>query len=99
MQHVGEKEVDTLEIHVYAGADGEFTLYDDEGDGYNYEHGKYSETVLYWNDGARELTIGNRSGKFPGMKENVYFSIRIIDEKGMGNPKVVLYTGEGIRVD
>ena len=33
VQHSGEKAWDDLEIRVYPGADSQFTLYEDEGDG------------------------------------------------------------------
>ena len=53
MQYVGEKSWDNLEIRVYPGADGSFTLYEDEGDGYNYEQGYYATITFQWNDKAR----------------------------------------------
>ena len=67
MQYVGEKSWDDLEIRVYPGADGTFTLYEDEGDSYNYENGYYATTTFTWNDRSRELTIGTRQGGYPGM--------------------------------
>lgn len=41
MQYTGEKPWDHLEIRIYPGADGDFTLYEDEGNNYNYERGVY----------------------------------------------------------
>jgi alpha-D-xyloside xylohydrolase len=42
VQYATEKKWDNLEIRVYEGADGEFVLYEDENDNYNYEKGAYS---------------------------------------------------------
>ena len=67
MQYVGEKAWDNLEIRIYPGADGEFTLYEDEGDSYNYEKGYYATITFKWNDRARKLTIGTRQGGYKGM--------------------------------
>lgn len=60
---------DPIELRVYPGADGTFTIYEDEGDNYNYEKGAYSTIPIRWDDSRRTLTIGKRSGTFAGMKK------------------------------
>ena len=79
MQYVGEKAWDNLEIRVYPGADGDFTLYEDEGDGYNYEKGIYITITFHWNNKSRTLTIGNRKGEYPGMLKTRRFTIVLPD--------------------
>ena len=79
MQYVGEKAWDNLEIRVYPGADGDFTLYEDEGDGYNYEKGIYITITFHWNNKSRTLTIGNRKGEYPGMLKTRLFTIVLPD--------------------
>ena len=79
MQYVGEKEWDQLEIRVYPGANGSFVLYEDEGDGYNYEKGAYSTITFSWNDKARQLTIGARKGDFPGLLKSRQFTVVLPD--------------------
>jgi alpha-D-xyloside xylohydrolase len=64
-----------IELRVYRGADGAFTLYEDEGDNYNYEKGKYATIPITWNEADQKLTIGRRRGKFPGMLKNRTFRI------------------------
>ena len=64
VQYAEEKEWDNLEIRIYEGADGEFTLYEDENDNYNYEKGLYSTITFNWNDGSKTLTISDREGSF-----------------------------------
>ncbi len=81
MQYVGEKAWDHLELRVYPGADGSFTLYEDEGDGYNYENGVYSTIVFQWNDKTRTFTIGERTGQYPGMLGTRQFTIVLPDGK------------------
>ena len=63
----------TLEIQVYEGADGSFTLYEDTGDGYGYEQGEFTRIPLSWNDKQHTLTIGIRQGTFPGMQKSRTF--------------------------
>jgi alpha-D-xyloside xylohydrolase len=75
MQYVGEKSWDNLELRVYPGADGQFVLYEDEGDNYNYEKGAYSIIHIKWNERARTLTIGARQGTFKGMLQERRFTI------------------------
>ncbi|MBM6889127.1 DUF5110 domain-containing protein [Bacteroides caecigallinarum] len=56
-----------LEVRIYKGTDGEFRLYEDEGDNYNYENDKYGEINMKWDDSAKELILENRRGSFEGM--------------------------------
>ena len=79
MQYVGEQAWDNLELRVYPGADGSFTLYEDEGDNYNYERGRYTTITFTWNDKARTLTIGQRQGEYPGMLTSRQFTIVLPD--------------------
>ena len=94
VQYVNENKYDNLEIVVYPGANGEFTLYEDEGDNYNYEKGKYSTIQLSWNDKAKSLTIGKRQGTFDGMLQNRTFRVKIVG----GTEKTVQYNGKALTV-
>lgn len=94
MQYAAEKKWDNLELRLYPGADGDFTLYEDEGDNYNYEHGVYSTIGFHWNDNAHELTIGDRQGQFPGMLTVRKFTIVLPD----GTSKTVDYSGQKMTV-
>jgi alpha-D-xyloside xylohydrolase len=67
LQYTGEKPADPLTLYVYAGADGTFTLYEDDGLTYGYEQGAFACIPLRWDDAARTLRIGARTGTFPGM--------------------------------
>ena len=73
VQYTNEKPWDDLEIRVYPGADGSFTLYEDEGDSYRYEQGACS-TIEFTLRG-RTLTVGARSGSFPGMLQQRRFRV------------------------
>ena len=84
----------TLNMIVYPGADAVFTLYEDEGDNYNYEQGAYSTITLQWNDRKRTLTIGKREGSFKGMLENRTFRIQLPG----GDVKTVEYNGNKAEV-
>lgn len=75
VQYASEKPADPLELRVYAGADADFTLYEDEGDNYNYEKGDYSTIPFHWDEAKHALTIGARQGSFPGMLHRRTFHI------------------------
>ena len=77
MQYAGEHQWDNLDIIVYPGADASFTLYEDEGDNYNYEKGEYSTITFRWNDKARKLYVGKRTGAFKGMLTKRTFNVRV----------------------
>jgi alpha-D-xyloside xylohydrolase len=78
VQYATEKKADPIELRVYPGADGVFTLYEDENDGYAYEKGVYATIGLSWNDAKRTLTIDARKGKFPGMLKSRSFKIVVV---------------------
>lgn len=95
VQYATEKNWDQLEIRVYPGADGEFVLYEDEFDNYNYEKGAYSTIRFTWNDRQQSLTIGARQGDFPGMLMNRSFRIVFVEgSKGSGPDSSEYYDQE-----
>jgi len=69
------QSADPLEIRIYKGQDGSFTLYEDEGDTYNYETGKYAQITFDWNDTTQQLSIGAITGSFTGMLTSRTFNI------------------------
>lgn len=103
IQFVGEKPEEPLIIYVYAGADGDFTLYEDEGLNYDYEQGAYSKIQLTYNEELKKLVIGKREGTYEGMVEERTIQVVYVD---IQNPKPldfaasydykVLYQGEEI---
>ena len=78
VQYAAEKPWDDLQIRIYPGADGSFTLYEDEGDGYGYEKGACSTIAFDWDDAAGVLTVGPRRGSYPGMCTERTFRIVIV---------------------
>ncbi len=94
------ESVDPLELRIYEGADASFTLYEDADDGYAYEGGEHATVSLTWNQARQELTIGARSGSYPGMPATRTFNVvRVSTDHGSGLPvtaapdAVVTYDG------
>jgi len=105
IQYANEKKSDNLEIRIYPGANGQFTLYEDEGDNYNYEKGSFSTIVFSWNDAKKTLTIDDRKGTFTGMLAERKFSIVLAGKgKEAGIDKVdkpdkeIIYNGKKVVV-
>jgi alpha-D-xyloside xylohydrolase len=103
MEWTTEKPEDPIELRIYPGADGQFTLYEDENDNYNYEKGTHATIQLAWDDATKTLTIGAREGTFPGMLEKRTFRVVLVKAgRGIGidpSPtaeKTLSYTGEAI---
>ena len=92
VQYATEKKWDDLEIRVYPGANGNFALYEDENDNYNYEKGAYSTISFNWNDKSKSLTIDVRKGSFPGMLATRKFHLVIVSD-GKKIDKTVTYNG------
>jgi alpha-D-xyloside xylohydrolase len=104
IQYSTEKS-DPIEVRIYLGANAEFTLYEDENDGYEYEKGLYSTIEFRWNDSTHTLTIGKRRGDFPGMAKTRTFRIVVVaPDHGTGVAsttnvdKVVKYDGTEIGI-
>jgi alpha-D-xyloside xylohydrolase len=104
-QYAAEKPADPLEIRVYRGADGDFTLYEDENDTYNYEKGAYATIGFHWDNDKQTLTIGERKGTFPGMlKDRTFHVVFVREGHGIGGEitdtgdKNVTYSGKAISV-
>jgi len=75
IQYTTEKPADPIHLFVYTGADGAFTLYEDENVNYNYEKGAFSMIQLTYNEATQSLIIGAYQGEFPGMLKERKFEI------------------------
>lgn len=99
VQYSTEKKWDNLTIRVYGGADGEFVLYEDENDNYNYEKGKFSTITFKWNNQEKTLSVGDRTGSFKGMLGARKFNVVLIAEgKSAGPSKLISYNGKLINM-
>jgi alpha-D-xyloside xylohydrolase len=97
---------DPMEIRIYPGANGEFTLYEDENDNYDYLSGFYSLTTFRWNDAQKKLTISARKGSYPRMPKDHTFNVVLVKEnKGVGVEastvidKTIKYSGKEATID
>src|SRR5664279_2945702 len=83
LQYTGEKAADPIELRIYRGADGKFTLYEDDGQSYSYEKGEHATIVITWSEATRTLSIGARTGTFPGMLRERTLHVLLV-ERGYG---------------
>ena len=77
LTYASQKPEGAVKLMVYPGADAEFTLYEDEGNNYNFEKGAYATTKLKWDDKNGRLTIEDRQGSYDGMSETKYEEVII----------------------
>ena len=105
INYVGEKQPDEIDVYVYAGKNGSFYLYEDEGTNFNYEKGAFSKITFEYNDADKTIVIGERDGSYPDMLTNRTFNIVYIQpDKNAGwdvkkEPSaVVKYTGKEVAV-
>ena len=90
VQSTAETDDGNVEIVVFPGEDGAFTLYDDAGDGYGYERGEKCVIPFGWNDAEGVLTVGERRGSYPGMPEEIRLRVRLAG----GEATEIPYRGE-----
>lgn len=95
VQYSDEQPEAVTRLKVYGGKDAAFTLYEDEGDNYNYETGSYAMIELSWCEADRSLTIGKRAGDYAGMQAVRQFAVELAGHAGSC---VVTYEGEAVTV-
>ena len=101
-----QKPADNIILYVYAGHDGEFTLYEDEGTNYDYEKEEYATIKFAYNDARKTLTIGDRQGQYAGMLKNRKFTVvyrqpgTIVDGLDLNktNGRQVDYSGKAVSI-
>src|SRR6185369_6039282 len=105
VQFAAEKAADPIELRIYPGADGDFVLYEDENDNYNYEKGAYAVIPFHWDDAKHTLSVGARKGQFPGMLQSRKFRVVLVRDghgTGIGQTgsadKEVEYSGSSVAV-
>jgi len=103
VEYATQKPADPLELRVYRGANGSLTLYEDENNNYNYERGAHATIPFSWDDAGQLLTIGDRTGTFPGMLESRTILVVFVGPNhGVGGgpvdkvDKTVRYSGKKI---
>ncbi len=106
MEWSDQKKPELIDLYVYAGKDGQFTIYEDEGTNYNYEKGKYSTIDIQYDDARKTVTIGARKGAFDGMLQKRRFNVILVsaqNSQGVNltkapKGKMVKYTGQAVTV-
>jgi alpha-D-xyloside xylohydrolase len=105
IEYAGEKPDAPIELRIYRGANAHFDLYEDQGDTYNYEKGEKATIPIDWNESSQTLTIGSRTGSYPGMPVRREFDVVFVEENhgaggaSTGNPdQKVEYSGSAIAV-
>ena len=105
IQYTDEKPAELITLYVYAGSNGTFQLYEDEGTNYNYEKGKYATIDITYNDASKTLSFGQRQGAFKGMLKERRFQIVYVTKEQPRelsfeplNTVTVAYKGKAISV-
>jgi alpha-glucosidase/alpha-D-xyloside xylohydrolase len=98
-QHTSQAVTEPTTLRVYPGANGTFTLYDDDGQSLGYRAGldaKMSWIRFRWDDAARRLTIepDKRMKKWPGGVR--VFSVGVVI--GDAQPKRLEFRGERVQM-
>ena len=105
MEWSDEKPAELINLYVYAGQNGCFRLYEDEGTNYNYERGKYATIDITYDDEAKTVSFGVRKGQFNGMLKNRRFNIVLVTKDApkplnLDNPEgtMVNYNGKAVTI-
>jgi alpha-glucosidase/alpha-D-xyloside xylohydrolase len=95
-QYTAEPVSEPTTIRIYQGADGQYTLYDDDGVSQEYLHNRGSWTRFTWNDASRRLTIGPATppGAVESTRRRTFDVVLLPDE----SRRTVTYTGSSIQI-
>jgi len=85
VQSTAENPQGPLTLHVFTGADGRFTLYEDHGTDMGYARGEFARIGIIWDDAARTLTLDTREGAFPGMAATREITVILHDGSRQGD--------------
>lgn len=96
INHTNQNPGGSITLQIYPGQDGMFTLYDYEGDNYNYEKGLFATIRLRWENMKNRLIIEERKGNFPGMNHTIHFCISLI---GGDKNRLITYDGNQLIID
>ncbi|MCL9997925.1 MAG: DUF5110 domain-containing protein [Erythrobacter sp.] len=102
VQSTAQDQQGPLTLHIFAGADGRFTLYEDEGTDMGYVRGAFARVGITWDDTARTLTLANREGAFPGMAGTREITVIVHEGREQGHVfaarvgRRVTYSGAGV---
>ncbi|MEV4780265.1 TIM-barrel domain-containing protein [Burkholderia sp. LMU1-1-1.1] len=103
-QYVDEKPDAPITLNIYTGADGKFSLYEDDGVSNAYLRNEFSRIPLSYNDKTGTVTIGERVGQYKGMVAKREFKVRFI-KAGVSSSdnfdaadKTVSYEGKAVTV-
>ena len=105
MEWSDEKPAELINLYIYAGQNGAFQLYEDEGTNYNYEKGKYATIDITYDDASRTVSFSARKGQFSGMLKNRRFNVVLVTKDApkplnLDNPEgmMVNYNGKAVSV-
>ena len=99
VEHSAQDAGAPWEIRVYPGADGRFTLYEDDGETYRYERGEHATTTLRWDDAGRTLHIDARQGRYPGLVARRTLNVRVMGAAGQAEQtRAVAYQGQAVEL-
>jgi Glycosyl hydrolases family 31/Domain of unknown function (DUF5110)/NPCBM-associated, NEW3 domain of alpha-galactosidase/Carbohydrate binding module (family 35)/IPT/TIG domain len=82
-----------LQLQVYAGASGRFTLYEDAGEGTGYAHGRFARTPLTYHEqrgrgASSSVTVGSVRGHFAGQARKRSYTVDVVDLSAPRNVRV-----------
>jgi alpha-D-xyloside xylohydrolase len=77
-EYTNEHPAAPIELRIYPGADGNASLYYDDGLTYDYENGQHAWLPLHWSDASHTLTLDARQGQFPGAPESQEFHVTLV---------------------
>jgi alpha-glucosidase len=91
--YIGEKKIEQLEIVIFPSEKTEFNLYEDDGETYEYESGKYSITNFTVEKGNKILTLNVKKIKdgFKNDRKNYLFTFL-----NTNKPEKIIFNGKEI---
>ncbi len=85
LQYAMEKPMDPIELRIYRGANGSFTIYEDDGETYSYERGEYNLIHIEWKENEQKLVIDEKVRGYLGApREKIFHIVWVRKGRGTG---------------
>jgi hypothetical protein len=89
-----QNPLDQVTLFIGAGANGDYQLYEDQGDGAEFAHGAFAKTDIAYREwgNQRQLSIVRVTGQYPGLPATRQWTAEFV---GVNNPHSVSVPGIG----
>jgi alpha-glucosidase (family GH31 glycosyl hydrolase) len=94
-QYADEQSEEPISLTIYPGADGVFSLYEDDGHTFDFRNGAFLQVEMRWEDGRRRLSLELAKGARMFREPERRFTVHVAGE---ARTRDVVFAGRPVSV-